>query len=394
MRKGFFISLPSTSINNTLIPILKKITSEDYEIIYYNTTNPYTFLDEKLTFRKYPYYKGGYNSNSINSSTTYYELAEILLETTLIVTNYLMKEVEKEEPDFILHPHLGLWGKLIASYYNLPAIMLSTTFIMDKEIMVPYYKKFQQEKEIDFKKIKFAMRFYKKASILSKKLKFNKKFDIWDANVNKEPLNLSFILKELQPNINNYGREFKFLGYPLSVTPKSISHGLIYISLGTILNKDLMFYRLCIKVLAKLKINSVLAVGNEVNINVLGKIPKNIIVLPFVDQINTLVKSILFITSGGMGSVNESIYTSTPMIVIPQTTEQKITAQRIEELGIGIHLNKESLNELNLEKIIKLMLKNISFFSEKLLNLTSGISKIPTENLAFDEIDSFLNHSC
>jgi UDP:flavonoid glycosyltransferase YjiC (YdhE family) len=95
-----------------------------------------------------------------------------------------------------------------------------------------------------------------------------------------------------------------------------------------------------------------------------------------------------------MGSVNESIYTSTPMIVIPQTTEQKITAQRIEELGIGIHLNKESLNELNLEKIIKLMLKNISFFSEKLLNLTSGISKIPTENLAFDEIDSFLNHSC
>ncbi|MCG8323469.1 MAG: hypothetical protein MI921_28495 [Cytophagales bacterium] len=387
MPKGFFISLPSISINNTLIPVINKIASANYEILFYNTYSPN--VEGKVIFKSYPHYSGGYNNDCINSSTSYYQLTEKLVDTAFSLLNYLMKEVEKEKPDFILHPHLGLWGKILASYYNLPAIMLSTTFVMEKEIMLPYFKKEQKGRQVDFMNILSAMQFYKKGAILCKKLNLHHNLDIWDAHVNKEALNLSFILREFQPGIGMLGQQYKFLGYPLPVTRTVVSEDLIYISLGTILNKNVEFYKLCIGLLSKSKINTVLAIGHKIDVQSLGEIPKNITVASFVDQIEILKRTTLFITSGGMGSVNESIHTLTPMIVIPQTIEQRITAQRIEELGIGIKLGK-NLTEMELQQGITHMFKNNLHFYENLSALTSGISTVPSEDLALNHVSTFL----
>jgi len=96
---------------------------------------------------------------------------------------------------------------------------------------------------------------------------------------------------------------------------------LVYISLGTIVNKNLNFYKTCFKAFADMDLQVVLAVGNRIRIDDLGEIPENFSVFTYVSQLDVLTKASVFITHGGMNSVHESILKEVPMIVIPQQTE-------------------------------------------------------------------------
>lgn len=80
----------------------------------------------------------------------------------------------------------------------------------------------------------------------------------------------------------------------------------------------------------------------------LGCIPNNFYVYTSVPQLEVLQKSSLFITHGGMNSVNESIYYSVPMLVSPIGGDQLTIADRVEELGLGkrIEGNKIAPNQL------------------------------------------------
>ena len=45
-----------------------------------------------------------------------------------------------------------------------------------------------------------------------------------------------------------------------------------------------------------------------------------------------------------MNSVSESLYMAAPMILYPQTSEQKAVARRVTEIGAGLMLNDDSAN--------------------------------------------------
>ena len=83
-----------------------------------------------------------------------------------------------------------------------------------------------------------------------------------------------------------------------------------------------------------------MSVGNLVSIDDFGTLPENIEVHAHVDQIAVLKKADVFITHCGMNSVNESLYFEVPLVMIPQTTEQKGVANRVKELGAGKILEK------------------------------------------------------
>ena len=113
----------------------------------------------------------------------------------------------------------------------------------------------------------------------------------------------------------------------------------IFISLGTVMNQDVVFYRECIKAFTGQPYEVVMVIGNKVAIEELGELPPNMHVKKYVPQLEVLKLTDLFLSHGGMNSVNESLYFGVPLLLFPQQDEQLMVARRVESLGAGLCMN-------------------------------------------------------
>ncbi len=126
----------------------------------------------------------------------------------------------------------------------------------------------------------------------------------------------------------------------------------IYISLGTVNNKNIKFYKNCIKAFETCDFDIIMSVGKDTVIEDLGYIPENFQVRNSVEQIIVLQNTDVFITHCGMNSVNESLYYSVPMVLYPQHEEQGMVAKRVADLKAGIFLkgnNSKSIKDAVLQ---------------------------------------------
>ncbi len=86
----------------------------------------------------------------------------------------------------------------------------------------------------------------------------------------------------------------------------------------------------------------VIACGKAVNMEQFGNIPKNVGIYPHVNQLEVLAEANVFLTHCGMNSVSEGLYMAAPLILFPQTKEQRAVARRAFEMGAGIYLKDGS----------------------------------------------------
>jgi UDP:flavonoid glycosyltransferase YjiC (YdhE family) len=80
--------------------------------------------------------------------------------------------------------------------------------------------------------------------------------------------------------------------------------------------------------------------------------------------------------------VQEAIQAITPMIVIPEIAEQKIIAEKITSLGLGIELNKDKLSVNSLRETFKKVLELNDLYAANLRKLAqehSGDEKAAAE---------------
>ena len=101
-----------------------------------------------------------------------------------------------------------------------------------------------------------------------------------------------------------------------------------------------------------------LSIGKQVDPAVLDAIPANFIVRPHVPQLEVLQYTSLFVTHCGMNSTMESLYYGVPMVGLPQQGEQMMTAQRIQELGLGTTLDMNTLTVEKLRETVKAAISN------------------------------------
>ena len=112
--------------------------------------------------------------------------------------------------------------------------------------------------------------------------------------------------------------------------------------MGTVNNDMMPFYKACISALANTDYQVIMSVGSLVSIKAFGELPENISVFSHVDQIAVLEKADVFVSHCGMNSVSESLYFEVPLVMLPQTSEQKGVAERVYQLGAGIKLDKSN----------------------------------------------------
>jgi MGT family glycosyltransferase len=173
-----------------------------------------------------------------------------------------------------------------------------------------------------------------------------------DAYNNLADLNIVYSISELQAWSHSFDDRFKFVGPFLDERGEAPAfpfeelggQPLIYISLGTVFNAKADFYRRCFEAFAGSEYRIVLAIGAKTDPHLLGEIPANFIVRPTVPQLEILRRAALFITHGGMNSVNEGLAADVPLLLIPQGADQFLIARRIQRLGAGKTLQREKLS--------------------------------------------------
>ena len=147
---------------------------------------------------------------------------------------------------------------------------------------------------------------------------------------------------------------------------------LIFISLGTIFNKDDNFYETCIEAFKDSEeYQVIMSVGQYIDIKQYTDIPKNISIFTYVPQTQLLTDVDIFITHGGLNSTQEGLLSGIPIIVIPQRYDQFDNARRVEQLEAGIFLDKNK-NKITVD-VLKNAVNDIVVNREK---YKKGVDKI------------------
>lgn len=176
-------------------------------------------------------------------------------------------------------------------------------------------------------------------------------------------LNIVYTTSEFQIDSDAFDESYLFVGP--AIVPRKINvvipyrqmqGRIIYISLGTLQNEKKELYRKFMEAFANVEgVSIIMSVGYHTDINELGEIPHNFFIYPFVPQLDVLKHSQIFITHGGMNSVNEGLYYQNKLLVIPMDMDQFSVADRVEELGVGYQLKEKRLDsKLIFDKIKKL----------------------------------------
>lgn len=396
MSKGLFFGLPSVSVHNTLTPVIRALAASGHDLVYYNSAEFRSSEGMPYRFIPYPARFDGYYAGRIDKDTSYFQFGGILLGAADGLLDFLLEEARRERPDHILHSHLAVWGKLLARRLGLPAITLYSTFVLDQRIMLPFFRRINAGKPNGTGKVHEAVGFQRKYQSLYARLGIEGKPDLWDVYINKGQLNISFILETFQPLRALFGDSFRFVGYPLacerpSADPTPSGRELIYVAMGTITNKDIPLYRTCLDVLRECPLPAIVSLGPGIDPAEFGRIPGRIRVVPFADQQEVLEKAAVFITRGGMASVHEAIGARTPMIVIPLIPEQQVTAERIRELGIGLHLSGDTLTRDKLRAALEQILSAREGFAGRIAALSESMPSIPPQLMACRLINDFLD---
>jgi len=178
-------------------------------------------------------------------------------------------------------------------------------------------------------------------------------------------LNIVFTSPYLQPYSQDMTQNFQFISPILQARKESVSfpfhllnpnHKLIYISMGTLYQPPLTFFKICFTAFAYTPFDVILSVGKGTTIDSLEPIPTNIIVKNYVPQLEVLAKTDVFVSHGGMGGVNEAMFFGVPMLILPKTIEQQVNGRRIEELGAGVDLKTQEVTpDMIFDGVVRLL---------------------------------------
>ncbi|SCA99797.1 Glycosyltransferase, MGT family [Bacillus mycoides] len=394
MARVLFINAGSEGHINPTLHVVEELISRGEEVVYFSieafreriekTGATVRTIDDQKFIQAFLSGGRNYLQERING----------LLHTTDVVIPSVLEQIEGEHFDYIIHDSMFGCGRLIAQILNLPAINSCTSFAQDE-------KSFKQMLDHLSKNIplKVQDRIHNDFENLTNGITEKYGVDIdppYEVFCNPASLTIVYTIKEFQPFGDTFNETFKFVGPSISTQVKnegfdytSIEEkSLIYISLGTVFNEALDFYKLCMKAFKNSKHTIVMSIGNKTEISDLGNIPKNFIVKNYVPQTELLKYTKLFITHGGMNSTHEGIYNGVPLVVIPQSADQPLIAKQVESLGAGVKLQMQGLTADQLSESVEIVLNNPSC-KEAALNLKESLRKSGGYKQAVDEIFKF-----
>ncbi len=347
MKKIMVFCIPAHGHHNPTLPVVAELVKRGNEVRYYS----FEEFREKIqatgaAFFACDTFLPELTESEMNSlkkvSTT--EMTIVDLRTTAKMDGFLKEQVTEFQPDVIFTDSVCFWGKLTARKYNIPMVVSTSTFAFNR-FSSQYMKNSPSE-------IWDLMKGTKRVNAELKKLEqygYHEKSIMPLVQNDNYTDTVVYATKEYQPCSETFSKHYAFVGPSVSsddMPHKENVRPIVFISLGTVINDRPDFYNKCVEALAGENVELIISCGKTMDPKQLGQLPENVKVFPAVDQLAVLSKANVFLTHCGMNSVSESLYMATPMVLFPQTNEQRAVARRASELNAGLLLEGDSVEQI------------------------------------------------
>ncbi|TWF79544.1 MGT family glycosyltransferase [Pseudonocardia hierapolitana] len=323
---------------NPTLPVVAELVRRGHSVTYHTTP---AFREEiEATGATVHLYPGG--DQPLPDPPTPVTLVEGLALTTVRVLPTVLSELRRIRPDLIVHDNACPWGAVAARELGVPAASSFTTFAFDRHVPSPT----RASRDL---LVEAAARRRSLLGYLRSRWELRRRFDtrglpLIDLGNIRQPLNLVYTSRALQPAVEYFDQSYRFVGPSIGSRPADPSFPLdrlrdpvLYASLGTVFNADPQLLRGFAAALAPLGGTVVVSTG-QTDPAALGPLPARVLARRSVPQPEVLARAALFVTHGGMNSVNEATYAGVPMLVVPQGADQPLVARRVVELGAGLSI--------------------------------------------------------
>lgn len=358
MGKGTVImyGIPAYGHINSNLYLMHRLAEKGFRVIYYATDQFQDAIEKNgCEYRGYPL---GQREIDLTDGSKLLKLYRLILTYTRDMLPGLTAQARWEEPCAVIFDSLALWGRAVGKLLGVPSFSFYSIVAIDR-VCSKGFLAYTSGFSADFLKYigevpgAWACRRYLKREYGLPDL------DLLHVLMNKGDRNLIGYSRRFQPGGDKLGADYLFLG-PMAAYRQGGENGeelplmgtVIYISLGTIFNRDERLMNEVIRQLGDTEYQVVMVWSGKEQEQ--QKFPSNFIVRPFVDQSRVLEKASLFISAGGMNSVHEAILQSVPCLMCPQQGEQLINARQITKLGFGTILKNPGRLREQAEQTMKL----------------------------------------
>ncbi|MFJ3403648.1 macrolide family glycosyltransferase [Promicromonospora sp. NPDC090134] len=305
----------------------------------------------------------------------------------------VLADLRAARPDLVVHGAACPWGAVAARELGVPAAATFTTFAFNRQVPSPGRLSTELLAAAaahpglarDYAGARWALRRGYDTGGLPLT-------DLMDA---REPLNLVFTSRAFQPGADAFDPSFRFVGASVgsrlpdpAFAADRLESPVLYASLGTVFDAGPGLLRTFATALAPLGGTVVVSTGHTDPAD-LGELPANVLARPSVPQLQVLAQAALFVTHGGMNSVNEAMLAGVPTLVVPQGADQPLVAQRVVELGAGLALSTEDATPESVYVLARRLLREPRF------RAAAGVQRDAQEEAggalrAADELERYL----
>lgn len=367
-RTALFIGMPLHGHVNPSLPLVGALVERGERVVYYATV-PFAAAIEQTgaTLRAY---RAPVLSDLAPMTQRLEAMSWFLAQATRDVLEHDLDAFHGERPDYIITDSVAPWGQWAGQILDIPVVTSVPTFVVNRHVFAFAAANGTRPKSarLFFSKIRHVM----KAARLTARLRRRyhvKGTGITGLMFGSSALNIVHTSREFQPCAETFDERFHFVGpsvdarvererFAWNVTP---SLPLVYVSLGTLFNTDAAFFRNCFDAFRGDDVRLVVSIGKTVSLQSLGPVPPNILVKPWVPQLDVLRQASVFVSHGGMNSVSESLHYGVPLVVVPQMSEQEIVGRQVERLGAGVLLQAQQITPASLKAAVHRVLQDPAF---------------------------------
>lgn len=315
-----------------------------------------------------------------------------MMESMEWITDDILTEIQNESYDYVLFDAQNFPGKWIADIKRVPSYALWSTFASSEKASV--FKKVMEKWPEDMKQNFLA----KRGEMEQTTKRLERKYGITCPSfitgmVIDSEMHVVFTSRLFQPESELYDENYLFVGPSITDRQDHFDFPLqelhnkqvVYMALGTIVNKRIDLYQMCIEALKDLDLTVVLSIGNYLSPDDIGYIPNNFIVRNYVPQLEVLKHSDVFITHCGMNSTTEGLYFGNPLVMLPLVNDQPVVAEQVEKLGAGLLLDPKNLDADALRESVQETLQN-PIYKENSMKISRSFQESGGYKRAADEL--------
>lgn len=264
--------------------------------------------------------------------------------------------------DCLIYELLFFPGKALAAELGIPCYRLISTFALNRHLLRVLGQTGGPYLTALFRSERFC-------TALSRL--FLPKFSLREKNLAEAlvreapPHNFIYTLRDFQPEEACFPESnYHFVGPAVddrAEEPFSFEKSgnpIVYISFGTLMHADKRFWKKLIAAFAGKRVEVVCSVGSEKLVRALGDLPSNVRAFAKVPQLTLLSRAALFVTHGGMNSVNEALYYGVPMIVLPFGLDQPLVGRELQRRKLGRVIAPRELTAERLWRTAKELLRD------------------------------------